>query len=351
MHVCRSEKLGSRSSHFPFAFRLIAAFAFLAGTAGSAWAAKHETLILYSGQHPQVVQMLTQAFQKQTGILVKTHSGEGPEIANQLLREGKSSPADLVFVENSPEILLLDEHHLLAPVAQTTLVRVPADDNASDGRWLGVLARENVLAYNPSILNKQALPDSLMALAGPAWKGKVAIAPSDADFLPVVSAVLHLKGKKAALGWLKGLKENANVYQDDEGVVAAVNRGAMATGIINNYYWARLHTELGAARMHSAIHHFAPGDVGNLVNISAAGLLKSSKHKAEAQRFLAFLVSRKAQTMLAHSTVDFEYPLVAGVAPNPLLTPFKALHPAPISPANLGDDRAAAALLQQAGLL
>ncbi len=29
-------------------------------------------------------------------------------------------------------------------------------------------------------------------------------------------------------------------YDDDEGVVAAVNRGSVPVGVINSYYWERL---------------------------------------------------------------------------------------------------------------
>jgi len=295
--------------------------------------------------------MLTQAFSAETGIGVRVHSGEGPEIAQQLLREGASSPADVVFVENSPELVLLDEHHMLAPVTAATVALVPSRDSASDGRWLGVLARQNVLAWNPSLISQQDLPRSLLDLAEPQWKGKVAIAPSDADFLPLVGAMIRGNGKEKALTWLQGLRRNAKLYQDDESVVAAVNRGSVATGIINNYYWARLRTELGEAGMHSQIAHFTPGDLGNLINISGAAVLASSKNQTEAQRFLAFLVSQKAQRMLAESSVDYEYPLLSGVAPNPLLTPVGDLHPPAISPTALGDDRESAALLQRAGLL
>jgi iron(III) transport system substrate-binding protein len=316
------------------------------GYAGAA-----EPLTLYSGQHPQVVRMLTAAFRKETGIAVRVHSGEGPQIANQLLREGDASPADVVFVENSPELVLLDEHHLFAQVAPATLARVPRADSAADGAWLGVLARQNVLAWNPSLIEKSALPRTLAALAGPEWKGKVAIAPSDADFLPLVGAVIATQGRAKALAWLEGLQRNAKIYQDDEGVAAAVNRGSVATGIINNYYWARLSTELGAAHTPSRIAHFAAGDTGNLINISGAAVLAPSHRQAAAQRFLAFLVSRRAQEMLAKSSVDYEYPLVAGVAPNALLTPMADLHPPEIAPSALGDDRAAAALLRQAGLV
>lgn len=310
-----------------------------------------ERLTLYSAQHPQVVATLTRAFREATGIGVRVHSGEDPEIANQVLREGNRSPADLVFFENSPELTLLDQHRLLAPVAVATLALVPRRYSAPDGNWLGVLARQSVLVWNPAKIGRAALPRHLADLARPSWKGKVAIAPGDADFLPLVGALLHVEGRQAALAWLQGLRRGAKIYQDDEAVAAAVNRGSVATGIVNNYYWARLRTEKGAAHTPSRIAHFAPGDVGNLVNISGAAVLASSHRQAAAQRFLQFLVSEKAQKMLAASTVDYEYPLRPGVAPNRLLTPMGELHPPAIPPAALGNDREAARLIEQAGLI
>ena len=329
------------------------AFTIVSGGAGSAALAAggHEALILYSAQHQQTVDMMVAAFTKATGIEVKIRSGEAPEIANQIATEGSASPADVFFTENSPELQLLDSKGMLAEVDASTLAKVPARDSAADGRWVGVLARENVLAFNTGMIKEDALPATLLDLAKPAWKGKVAIAPADADFLPLVSAVEIAKGHQAALDWLKGLKDNAQVFDDDEGVVAAVNRGAVATGIINNYYWARLHAELGDNGTHSAIHHFGKGDIGGLINVSAAGILKSSKHQAEAQLFLATLVSKPLQDALGKGDVDFEYPLALGVAANPLLKPMDQLQPPDITAAQLGDDQGSAKLLRQAGLL
>ncbi len=313
-------------------------------------AALAETLTLYSAQHPQMVDGITADFTKATGIKVRTREGEAPEIASQIVQEGTASPADVFFTENSPELVLLDEKGLLAPVDRSTLAAVPARDSAATGDWVGVLARENVLAYDPELIKPDQLPQSLLDLARPEWKGRVAIAPSDADFLPLVGAIVKLKGRETALAWLRAMKTNAQVFDDDEGVVAAVDRGAVATGIINNYYWARLHREKGGATK-SEIHHFAGGDVGGLINISGAAVLKSSRHQTAAQKFLAFLVSRPEQTRLAQQNIGFEYPLVAGVPANTLLKPFDQLHPPAISASELGDDQESAKLLREAGLL
>ncbi len=208
-------------------------------------AAHAASITLYNAQHEQVVNLLAKDFEKQSGISVKIRNGEGPAMAAQIVAEGAATPADVYFTENSPELMLLEEKGLLSKVDSATLATVPARFNSPSGAWVGVTARENVLAYNTTKLQPSQLPQSLFDLAKPEWKGKVGIAPSDGDFLPLVSAVLALKGEAQTVQWLKGLKANAQIFDDDEGVVAAVNRGGVATGLINNYYWARLHAELG----------------------------------------------------------------------------------------------------------
>ena len=56
--------------------------------------------------------------------------------------------------------------------------------------------------------------------------------------------------------------------------------------------------------MHSTIAYFAPRDVGYVLDVSGAGVLKSSKHQADAQEFVAFLVSKQGQEIIAHSTAS-----------------------------------------------
>ena len=142
----------------------------------------------------------------------------------------------------------------------------------------------------------------------------------------------------------------SHVYPDNETITDMVNRGQAAIGIINHYYWYRQRYAVGAANMHSAIAYFAPHDPGYVIDVSGAAVLKSSQHQAEAQRFLAFMVSRQGQEIIAHSQ-SYEYPLGSGVTTAQGLRPFDTLQPAPISIAQLGDGSAAIALLQKVQLL
>ena len=317
---------------------------------GTGSATSSGTLTLYSAQHEQMTNALAKAFERKTGAKVRIRFGEDEGLANQIVQESSASPADALLTENTPPLELLSEKGLLAKVDAPTLAQVPAGDDSQSGNWVGVAARETVLIYNPQLLSASELPKSILELSQPQWKGKLAIAPSEPDFVPIVSAIDKLDGRATTESWLKGFAANAKRYDDNEGIVAAVEAGQVAAGVINHYYWYEQRAEVGAAKVHSRLYYFGHKDPGALVNVSGAAALKSSKNPALAQRFLSFLVSKDGQEAMTHSG-DWEYPLVAGVTPPPGLRPFAGLEAPEVGPAALGDGSVPVTLMQEAGLL
>ena len=320
--------------------------------AGSGGDAPANGLILYSGQHEQTTQALVSAFEKQTGIQVTVRNGDEDQLAEQIMQEGSRSPGDVFYTENSPALMKLAGQHLLAPVDKATLAAVPSGDSSPAGNWVGVTARISALVYNTKALKPSQLPTSVMDLANPRWAGKLGIAPGETDFQPIITSIADTYGSAAALAWLKGVKANAGShdYPDNETLTSEVNSGQVEIGLINHYYWYRLRAGLGASAVHSALHFFAAGDPGYVLDVSGAGILASSTHQASAQKFLAFLVSAAGQRIIAQSD-SFEYPLRPGVAANPELPPLSSLHPDPADTiAKLGDGSTALQLLQQAQL-
>jgi iron(III) transport system substrate-binding protein len=312
------------------------------------------SITLYNGQHEQTTDALVQAFEKQTGITVNVRSNDEDYLANQIVVEGSNSPADVIFTENSPALEYLQEKGLLSAVDPSTLASTPSKYNSAKGDWVGISARVSVLIYNPSLISASHLPTSVLQLADPQYKGKLAFAAGETDFQPIVTSVVSAYGKSQALNWLKGIKANANagdhIYPDNETIADEVNRGVVAFGVVNQYYWYRMKAEIGASNIHSQIAYFAPGDPGYVLDVSGAAVLKSSKHQTDAQKFVSFLVSAKGQEIIAHS-ISFEYPIASGVTTSQPETPFADLQPNPITVADLGDGQAAIALLQQVGLL
>ena len=317
---------------------------------GASQATTAATLTLYSSQHEGMTNAIVKAFERESGVSVRVRFGEDEGLASQIAVEGSSSPADVVLTENTPPLVLLEEKKLLAKVAPATLRKVPAQYNSLTGGWVGVAGRATALVYNPKLVATTQLPASLLDLAKPAWKGKLAISPSEADFQPVVAAVIKLKGRAAAKAWLAGFAKNAKVYNDNEGIIEGVERGRIAAAVIDHYYWFQAENERGVGKMQSKLHYFGKRDPGALIDVSAAAALASSKNPALAQKFLAFLVSRGGQQTLTASR-DWEYPLARGMAAAPRLKPFASIKPPALRVAHLGDGSSALTLLREVGRL
>jgi iron(III) transport system substrate-binding protein len=317
------------------------------------------TLTLYSGQHVQTTENLVAAFEKKTGIQVQLRSDDEDALANQIATEGGHSPADLFYTENTPPLMSLEGKGLLSPVDAATLSDTPSQYNSPGGDWVGVSARTSVIVYNPSLIKASQLPTQISQFASPKYQGKLAIAPQETDFQPIVLAYDRAYGKAATLKWLAAIKANAagHIYPDNETIASEVNQGAIAFGIVNQYYWYRMRAEIGASRVKAQITHLAPHNPGYVIDVSGAAVLKASKHQAAAQKFLAFLVSKQGQDIIADpgtgpgESISFEYPLASGVTTKAPETPFAQLQPYPISIAQLGTGSDGIALLRAAGLL
>jgi iron(III) transport system substrate-binding protein len=347
----RSRPGVSRTSRVAIASLIVAAGVTLA-SCGTSSSESKGSITLYSGQHVQTTDSLIAGFEKQTGITVNLRSDDEDTLADQMVTEGSRSPADVFFTENSPVLQFLSDKGLLAPLASSTLARTPSKFNSPDGDWVGVSARVSVLIYDPKLIAKRQLPTSVLQLANPKYKGLLAMAPGETDVQPIITSVLHAYGHARALTWLEGVKANStgHILANNESIADEVNRGEVAFGFVNQYYWWRLRAEIGASNVSSQIAYFAPHDPGYVIDVSGAAVLKSSSHKAMAQKFVAFLVSKEGQEIIAHS-ISFEYPIASGVTTMQPETPFNQLQPNAITIADLGTGSAAIALLHATGLL
>ncbi len=164
-------------------------------------------------------------------------NGDDSEMANQLVEEGKQSPADVFLTENSPAMALVGNAGLFAPVAPATLAQVGSAYRPTHGQWVGIAAHATMFAYNQDKLKPADLPKSLLDLAQPQWKGRWGVSPAGADFPAIVSALMALKGEAVTLQWLLGLKANATIYRGNGAVLKAVNAGQVEGGVIYHYYY------------------------------------------------------------------------------------------------------------------
>ncbi len=258
-------------------------------------------LVVYNAQHEELISEVAASFEEETGLQVELRNGSDLELANQLVAEGDSSPADVFLTENSPGMSLVQSEGLLTPLDQSTLEQIPEPYRPDDGSWTGFAARSTVLVYNTEAVTEDELPGSILDLADPTWKGRVAFSPTGADFQAIVSGVLELEGEQATRQWLEGLKENGEVYDGNNVVLESVNSGEVDTGIIYHYYWYRDQEEAGEVSDSSQLHFFSDGDPGAFISVSGAGILAAGDHRDAARQFVDYLVGAEGQQRIADS--------------------------------------------------
>jgi iron(III) transport system substrate-binding protein len=129
----------------------------------------------------------------------------------------------------------------------------------------------------------------------------------------------------------------------------AANAGEIDGGVIYHYYYFGDQAKTGENSQKIASHYFRNQDPGAFVSLSGGGVLQSSKNKAAAESFLAFITGKKGQEIL-QTGKDFEYTVGSGVASNDKLTPLAELDPPAVDPSKLNSKKVTE-LMTKAGLL
>ncbi len=318
------------------------------GSAASPAASAGGSLTVYSGRSEELVGPLLERFEQGSGIQVDVKYASTTDLAATLLEEGDASPADVFFAQDAGALGALAADGRLAALPQEILDRVDARFRSVDGQWVGVSGRARVAAYDTRVLSEADLPDSVLDLAEPEWKGKLGWAPSNASLQSFVTALRVVEGDETARAWLEDIQANEpKVYEGNSQALEGVAAGEVQVALINHYYLLEAMAERGEIPV--ANHFFAAGDPGSLVNVAGAGILTTAKNGDAARALIAFLLAEESQRYFAEET--YEYPLIEGVAADARLTPLAEIESPDIDLSDLADLQGTLELMQEAGVL
>lgn len=307
-------------------------------------------LTVYSGRNEALVGPLLKMFTKDTGIEVSVRYADSASLAAQLVEEGSRSPADVFFSQDAGALGALSKRGLLAELAPEALDAVDARYRSKDGTWVGVSGRARVIVYNPQKVPEAEVPKSVFDLADPKWKGRIAVAPTNASFQSFVTAMRIQAGDERTKEWLRALKANDPVtFPGNQPVVEAVDKGQADLGLANHYYLYERAAAIGQDKLVARNAFTTNGDPGALVNVAGVGILKSAKAATSAAAFVAYLQGAAAQTYFAEET--HEYPLSGGVPTAEGLVPLTEIQSPDIDLSDLADLEGTLKIMQQAGVL
>lgn len=317
------------------------------GIAFSSKAAQQKTLTIYSGREEKLIAPLIARAEKDLGMDIEVRYGDTAELAIALLEEGKKSRADVFFAQDAGALGALAKEKRTLPISSTLLNKVEPHFRSSAGQWIGISGRARVIDYNTKLVKASELPTSVAQLTNPKWRNKIGWAPSNGSFQSFITAMRLLEGDQKTLAWLKAMKANGTKdYAKNAAIVEAIGKGEISLGLVNNYYLYRFTKDNANFPV---AHHYTRRDAGAMVNVAGLAVLNNTDQKSDADKFLAYMLTPKAQAYFAQETN--EYPLVKGIQASQKQIPLSQLKPPKIDLSNLSDLQGTLALLQEAGVL
>jgi iron(III) transport system substrate-binding protein len=297
---------------------------------------------VYSHRHYEADRELFRRFTAETGIAVRVVTASADELITRLRNEGSASPADVLITVDAGRLHRATLEGLLQPVRSEVLeASVPTRFRDPDGHWYGLTRRARVLVYHRERVDPSTL-GGYGALAEPEWRGRVLVRSSSNVYnQSLLAGLIARDGAEAAERWAAGVVRNLAQAPrgGDTDQLKMVAAGVGDVALVNTYYLARLAESSNPEDRRAAavlgIHFPDQAGTGTHVNVSGAGVTRSSRNVANAVRLLEYLTSDEAQRLFAET--NQEYPVNADVPWPPVLRAWGDFRADTVSLGRLGE--------------
>jgi len=270
----------------------------------------NEEVNVYSHRHYAVDDELYKEFFKQTGIKVNLLKAPSAQLIQRINKEGKYTKADVLLTTDVGMLELAKNKDIFQPIQSDFLEKtIPAYLKDKDNLWFALTKRARVIAYNIDEVN----PDELSTyedLVNEKWEDRIVVTKATEVYNQSLLASI-IVNDGAAEGVKKNMARKPRGIDKDS--LRAIASGIGDVAIVNTYYIGQMmkgrsFSDRATSEM---IGVFFPNqgenERGTHINISGAGVVKYSKNKENAIKFIEFLASVKAQELFAQ--VNFEYPV------------------------------------------
>jgi len=280
-----------------------------------------EEVNVYSYRQPFLIQPIFDNFTETTGIKVNVVFAK-KGLTERLKREGRNSPADLVFTVDIGRLDEVVNAKVVQGVTTATLNKnIPSQYQGPEGQWYALTTRARVIYASKERVKDGAIT-SYEDLANPEWKGKICTRSGKHPYnVALIASMIAHHGEAETEQWLSAVKNNLaqKPQGNDRAQVKAIKEGVCDLAIGNNYYYGKMLMDKEQSAWARAVNIVFPnqGDRGTHVNISGMSLTQSAPNKENAIKLMDYLSEPMAQKMFAEQ--NFEYPVKADVEPSALV--------------------------------
>ncbi len=261
-------------------------------------------LVLYTDRPTATMAVVTEAFQKRTGV--KTQIVELPwaELKEKINQEGQNSPADVILVKDLVFLNELVQDSRLQPLT-SGVVESKVDPSMRNKFYTAITYRARTLIHSPKV-DVSAI-NSYADLADPKYSGTLCLRTSKSAYNEaLVAGLINSYGYDEAYtiveGWLNNLTDFSMIYPNDNAIIADIAAGKCQLGITNTYY-------LGLAlqkdpKLAVSVKFLNSKESGVHTNGIGAGISVTST-QFESTQFIEFMLTDEIQKFLTETQQDF----------------------------------------------
>lgn len=286
--------------------------------------AADEVVNIYSSRHYDVDDTVHKAFTAKTGIKVQhVQVKEASQLVERVKYEGAKSEADVIMTVDIGNLWRADDAGILAAEQVPGATRqISAELRHPDGKWYAVSTRARVIVYRKDKVQPSEIA-GYEDLADPKWKGRLLVRSSNHVYnQSLVASFLHHIGPDRTAQWVAKISENLARKPEggDTDQIKGVAAGIGDVAIVNSYYVARImkSTKPEDQAVAAKIGVVFPNqkDRGTHINVSGVAIAKHAPHRANAIKFVEFLLTDEVQALYAEE--NGEYPVTKIALPRHL---------------------------------
>ncbi|WP_374441527.1 extracellular solute-binding protein [Pseudomonas panipatensis] len=287
----------------------------LALVALSSAAQAADEVVVYSSRIDELIKPVFDAYTAKTGVKVTFITDKEAPLMARIKAEGANTPADLLLTVDAGNLWQAEKMGILQPFDSSTVdANIPPQYRSATDSWTGLSLRARTIAYSTARVKPEAL-STYEALADKQWEGRLCLRTAKKVYNQSLTATLiETHGAEQTEAILKGWVNNlaTDVFSDDNALLQAIAAGQCDVGIVNTYYYGRLHQ----ANADLPIKLFWPnqGDRGVHVNLSGIGLTRYAPHPEQAKALVEWMTGAEAQALFAG--LNQEFPANPAVAPS-----------------------------------
>ncbi|AVF57431.1 UNVERIFIED_ORG: iron(III) transport system substrate-binding protein [Pseudomonas parafulva] len=265
-----------------------------------------DEVVVYSSRIDELIKPVFDAYTAETGVKVKFITDKEAPLMQRIKAEGEHGVADLLLTVDAGNLWQAEQMGILQPIRSDIIERnIPPQYRASSHDWTGLSLRARTIIYSTERVKPSEL-STYEALADKQWEGRLCLRTAKKVYNQSLTATLieshgEAKAEQIVKGWVNNL--STDVFSDDNAVIQAVEAGQCDVGVVNTYYYGRLHKQ----NPNLPVKIFWPNqqDRGVHVNLSGIGLTKHAPHPEAATKLVEWMTGEQAQKLFADLNQEF----------------------------------------------